>query len=262
MGLNAVAGKTLAAAGFLLLLAVTRTAYTQESADLAALQDTLEKWVETKKLISSEKQKIREQEDMLKSRIDLLSLRLDDVKEKRGKIKADDAEAEERSAALHDEEAALSKALDSLRGKIAELEQRTLAVLRSAPEPLKLKVEGLSQQVPKNPDETDLSLSIRYQNVIGILNSMNAFNNEVTLSTEVRKLGPDNLVEVRVLYFGLGQAYFCNKDATIGGVGTPGNDAWVWERNDRVAPAVAAMIAQHLNEQSAAYEAVPVTTSR
>ena len=45
------------------------------------------------------------------------------------------------------------------------------------------------------------------------------------MTTEVRELENDTSVEVNVMYFGIGQAYFSNKDGTIGGVDTLGTRA-------------------------------------
>lgn len=230
----------------------------QETEPLTALQSTLQKWVETKQLISKEKQKTREQEQMLSSRIELLKLRMQDVQARQEDIARQSGDNSEERASLETENEKLEQAISMLQEQIEPLERRVLALLAAAPEPIRIKLEALSQQIPKDPAQTELSLSLRYQNAIGVLNSLNNFNNEVTLSTEVRQLGTDSAVEVRVLYFGLAQAYFCNKDASIGGTGCPGMDGWKWDRNDEIGPAVAAMIGQYLNERPAGYEAVPV----
>ncbi len=242
----------------MLFVSVTFHAQAQDHPDLISLKSTLEKWVDTKTLISKEKQQSREEEQMLRSRIDLLELRLREVNEQTRKIRENTGKTGDQESLLNAEMNELQDALSLLEERIAGIEARTVSLLAAAPTPIQDRLAALSQQIPKDPETTKRSLSLRYQNVIGILNSLNNFNNEVTLSTEVRQLDGDQSVEVRVLYFGLGQAYFSNQDATIGGIGRPGPQGWTWERQDAAAPVVSDMIAQYLNEVPADYEAVPV----
>jgi hypothetical protein len=103
-----------------------------------------------------------------------------------------------------------------------------------------------------------MSLSERFQNVVGILNELNKFSREITEATEVRDLPDGSSAEVTVLYLGLGQAYYCNAKSGVAGVGRPGEKGWVWEpRNDLVA-AVADVIAVYRNEVPAVYVGLPV----
>ncbi len=254
-----LAGSTPRLLCMLCFLLLQPSGRSQGQPDMLALQATLGKWVEAKNLISKEKQDARQQEQMLKARIDLLDLRLKDITERSDETKQSTAEADEKKNELDAENVTFEETASLLKSHILGMETRTLALLKAAPLPIQTKLEALSNQIPKDSENTEMSLSLRYQNVIGILNALNNFNNEVTISTEVRQLSGGESLEVRVLYFGLSQAYYCNKDASIGGRGIPGTEAWEWERQDEIAPTVAAMIAQHLNEKSADYEPVPVT---
>jgi len=234
-------------------------AATRADDSLTTTQAALEKYVETKQLISKERQRSMEGEELLHARIDLLRTRVRDVTSRTDEIRKELAQTSDKRQSLVEESARLDEALGALEARVATLEAQTKALLRAAPEPLRRKAKVLSQQFPRDPDSTDLSLSVRYQNLIGVLNMMNGFNNEVTLSTEVRQIGTGKAMEVRVLYFGLAQAYFCNKDASVAGIGLPGPDGWQWQRRDDIGPAVASLIAQNLNEETPAYRAVPVT---
>lgn len=243
----------------LALLAPANPTRADSSDGVEAMKAALEKWVETKQLTSKERQQSRQEEELLHARIELLQARVNDVRTRTDEIRKELLQAQEKQASLDAESAKLDRALATLRDRVSTLESHTQALLKGAPEPLQRKAEVLSQQFPKDPMKTDLTLSLRYQNVIGVLNMMNNFNNEVTLTTEVRELGEGKAMEVRVLYYGLGQAYFCNKDASVAGVGWPGPDGWKWETRNQIGPTVASLIAQQLNEKTPGYEALPVT---
>ena len=226
--------------------------------DMQALRELLGKWVETRQLISEEKQDWKESETMLEERIDLMKDRISEVRESINKAQDGIATTEEKHSELTAENKSLEDALNALRTRLVPLESRTLQLLGRLPQPAREKVKALSQQIPENPDKTELSLSTRYQNLIGVLNEINKFNNEVLVTTEVRQLTDGKSMEVKVLYFGLGQAYYCNQEGNIGGVGRPGEQGWQWQRQDDIAPRVATAIAVYRNEQPASYQPLPV----
>ena len=79
----------------------------------------------------------------------------------------------------------------------------------------------LSQRIPENSDETDVSLSNRYQNVIGILNELDKFNQKVSASSQTREVAPGDSREVDTLYVGLGAGYYAGPRVASGGGATP-----------------------------------------
>ena len=244
---------------FLLLIVCLPVVANQLNSDLSTIQTSLEKWVETKKLISQETQNSKEQLALLEDRISLMQDRVASVRKDIEETQKNIEAANVKSDSLDAENETFKNSLYILETRILRLEENTLILLKGSPEPIQKKVESLSQQIPENPAQSQLPLSIRYQNLIGVLNALNNFNNEITVTTEVRDLQDSQSVEVKVMYLGLGQAYFSNKDGTIGGVGYPTRDGWEWVRQDEIASTVSASIAQHLDEKPADYEALPVT---
>ncbi len=223
-----------------------------------SLRSVLEKWVEAKQLISKEKQNWEAQKEVLTDRVGLLEGQVRDLREKIAKAEADIGNTEEKRGNLSAEHEKLASALSMLQELIVKLEARTLTLLARLPEPVQEQVAPLSQEIPVNPERTTLSLSTRYQNLIGVLNYINKFNNAITLTTEVRTLEGSQPVEVKVMYVGLGLAYFSNDAATIGGIGYPSSDGWTWERRDNIAPAVSSAMAMYNSEKTADYVALPV----
>jgi hypothetical protein len=233
-----------------------------QTGEIGPLRDVLEKWVETKQLISREKKTWQAQKDVLIDRTQLLEGQVQDLHGKIEETRAAINKTEEKRDALSAEHEKLESAVSLLREEITLLESRVLRLLGQLPEPVQEQVEPLSQEIPTDPERTELSLSIRYQNLIGVLNFINKFNNAITLTTEIRRLDADQAVEVKVMYIGLGQAYFSNDAATVGGVGRPTTKGWKWKRRDKIAPSVSSAIAMYNNEKPADYVALPVEIVR
>jgi hypothetical protein len=229
-----------------------------ENAEMGPLRDVLEKWVETKQLISREKQKWQNQKEILTDRTRLLESQAQDLDRKIEEAKGAIEKTGEKREELKDKYEKLESAISLLRDRIALLETKTLRLLSNLPDPVREQVEPLSQEIPEDPEQTTLPLSTRYQNLIGVLNYINKFNNAITMTTEVRKLTGNQSVEVKVMYLGLGQAYYSNDTATVGGLGRPTAEGWKWERRDNIAPAVSSAIAMYNNEKPADYVALPV----
>ena len=139
-----------------------------------------------------------------------------------------------------------------------EVEGRTAELLRRVPSPLQERVRPLSQQFPEDPAESKLTLSQRFQNVIGSLNAVNKFNREITVTSEVRTLGDGTAAEVTALYIGIGQGFYVNALATAAGTGSGVSGDWAWEPNDAAAPLIATAIAVFKNEQGAEFVRLPM----
>jgi len=77
--------------------------------------------------------------------------------------------------------------------------------------------------------------------VVGILNEANKFDNDISMNAEIRTLSSGVPTEVRVVYVGLGQAYFVSAKGEAG-IGRPGADGWHWEIDRSIAPSVAQVV--------------------
>ena len=74
--------------------------------------------------------------------------------------------------------------------------------------------------VPLN-HHNDITIHVggRFGNVIAVLNSMNRFQREIKITSEVRDLGDGQTAEVAVLYLGMGQAYYVAPKGDIAEIG-------------------------------------------
>ena len=230
-----------------------------ENVKMQDLRSLLNKWVETKKLISKEKQQWQEQKEVLRGRLDPVDNQIEKMQQKIKQTQEQIAAAEQKNQKLTDKNQRLQKSVALLKTHIGQLESQLQDLVPSLPAPLQDKISKLTQQLPQDSAEVKLGLSQRYQNVVGILNEINKFNNEVVVTTEVRKIAAEQRLEVKVMYFGLAQAYFCNNSGTVGGYGVPAADGWHWQRQDDIAAKVASAIAMYRNETPAEYVSLPVT---
>lgn len=220
---------------------------------------TIEKWVETQRVISKEKHDLALAKEMLNERISLVEREIESLKGKITEAEKSIDEADKKRSEMLKENERFKNASDSLGSSLLSLESGTKAMLTRLPGPIRDRVKPLSQRLPENPEAEDIKLSTaeRFQNVIGILNEVDKFNREITVTSEVREL-EDSSVEVAALYVGIGQAYYANSDRTIAGVGSTSDDGWVWERNIDSAAQISDAISILNNEKVASFVQVPV----
>jgi hypothetical protein len=226
--------------------------------ELELTKETLSKWVETRKLVSEEKEKWELEREVLGDRIDLVRSERDTLNSKIHETQSLITDADKKREDLVKESDSLKNASATLVNRIFTLERNVLKLLPSLPQPVQDRMKPLSQRIPKS-QETDLSLSERYQNVIGIINELNKGANEIAVVSEVRDLPDGSTAEVQTLYLGFGRAYYCTNKGDVAGVGYPAADGWKWEPNNPIAKQVADSIAILKNEKTAEFISLPIS---
>jgi septal ring factor EnvC (AmiA/AmiB activator) len=240
------------------------TAWAQESSsDRGALVDsaraTLEKWVETQKIISKERSEWQTGREVLGQRIALIESEIRSLREKIAETREGIREAEDKRRELLERKASLKGASASLSELIGPLEQKTQRLVSRLPRSVRDRVSVLAQRIPDEPRETESSLSERFQNVIGILNEVNKFNQNITVTSELRELDGGRTAEVQTLYVGLGHAYFVTPDGKTAGTGSPAEEGWSWTVDNTIADEVQRAIAIYQDEEVPDYVPLPVT---
>ncbi len=234
----------------------TVSANTRDSID--SVRVTLEKWVETRRVISKETQDWTLGREMLHERIALVQREIASLREKIGQAEASISDADQKHAELVAENDTLKTASETLAGIVARLEARTVVLIQRLPDPIRERIKPLSQALPEDANDTDRSLSQRFQNVIGILNEVNKFHREITVTSEVRTLPDGSVAEVAAVYVGLGQAYYIGANGSAAGVGRPSADGWTWEAAEEAVDEIDRAIAILKNEQGASFVPLPV----
>lgn len=244
------------------LLGAIAAAFTQdagEKPDIEATRATLAKWLEIQQIISKEKRDWQTGRDVLEQRIALMKSETKTIKERLGETRSGIGEANEARREIVEEERALKAASASLEARITPLEAKARRLIEMLPDPIRERVSLLSQRIPKDPANTKLSLGERYQNVIGVLNEVNKFNRDITVTSELRELADGSTAEVQTMYLGLGQAFYVTPSGERAGVGVPSPDGWVWEERNDIAGDVQLALAVLQNEAVPSYVPLPVT---
>jgi FtsZ-binding cell division protein ZapB len=226
-----------------------------------AVDDTrsaLEKWVETRRILSKEQQEWQLGKEMLTDRIEVVKHEIESLRGKSGDADKSVTEADKKKADLAHENESLLQASASLQSTVVALEERTRGLLARLPDPIRERVKPLSQRIPDDAQKTRLSLGERFQNIVGILNEVDKFHREITVTSEVRKLGDGSSAEVTALYLGVSQGYYVTKKGDAAGIGSASADGFVWTPADAAAPAIAHAIAILKNEKVAEFVLLPL----
>ena len=249
----------LCAAALLLPSAPARTAAAQASDDpVASARNTVEQWVEVRRLISVEQQQWLLGRELLEDRIKLVRREIEAVRARIGEASAGIAEAETRRDALVLENEEAKTATQSLARMIPDLEASTLELIQRFPDPLQSRIEPLAQRVPTGDAPVRASLAERYQNIVGMLNEANRFNRELSIVSEVRELPTGGTAEVTTLYLGIGWAWFVGANGRVAAMGKPSADGWIWQSIDPATADVARAIAMYRGEEVAGFVTLPV----
>ncbi len=228
------------------------------AASIESTRDTLDRWIEARRVISREERDWALAREILSERIDLMKRDIDSVRARIAEAEAGMTDAERKRAALVEEDARMKAASAEVAAIATGLEARVRALLARVPDPLRERVKPLSQRMPPNPAETTLSTSVRFQNVVGILNEINKFNRDIVMTSEVRRLPDGSSAEVTALYLGIAQGYYVGAKDSIAGIGSAGADGWQWTEANDAAPRIAAAIAILKNERLAEFVSLPV----
>jgi hypothetical protein len=262
-------GALIACSCLATLAAQTQTPRAGATDAPATARAALEKWVETRRLISKEKRDWALGEEMLRSRIVLVEREIESLRARLADAGKSITDTDEKKEELDAEREALVADAAALRGSIATLELRTRELLPRLPDPAREHVSRLSQRIPvastapaatdKTTDKTTgATLGERFQNVVGLLNELDKFHREITVTPELRRLADGSTAEVTTLYIGLGQGYYVGADGKTAGIGTPTESGWVWRSEDAAASSIAAAIAILKKERVASFVQLPV----
>ncbi|MFO1055143.1 MAG: DUF3450 family protein [Planctomycetota bacterium] len=221
---------------------------------------SLEKWVDLRRTISQEKRDWAVGKELLVDRSELVKREIETLRKKIADAEASLAEADRKKSELTVTRDHLRDGAAALDTALRPAEKRTLELLKAVPEKLSGggNLRAFSQRIPTEDGPSKLSLGERYQNLIAVLNSVNAFEHGITKESEVRMLADGTNAEVTVVYLGLGQAFYVNSKGDGAGVGSVAADKWVWKARNDAAAQVASVVAVLKNEKPAEFVRVPV----
>lgn len=226
-------------------------------AGLDEAKSTIEKWVETRQLISRTRADWQSDKDLLEQQIALFERELKSVDESMGKVDTSSAQVGKEKAEAEESIAAAVKALDAAKGFAGNLEAQIKSLVPKLPEPLQESLKPLLNRLPADAS-TKMAATERAQIVVGILNEVDKFQNSVSVFSEKRKNAASEEIAVQVVYVGLGAAYFVNNASDFAGVGAPGAKGWEWTPKPEIAGAVTDVVKIYRSEGGARFVALPV----
>ncbi len=219
---------------------------------------TLEKWVETRQLISKTRADWQADQETLEQTVALYERELKAIDEQMSKVATNNTQvAKEMQEAL-----ALQKysdeALARSRQFATEFAARVQKLAPQLPAPLQDLLKPLLARLPADPANTKMLAAERVQVLVGVLNELDKFNNAVNVFNEKRKNAKGDEVAVQTVYIGLGAAYFVNEAADFAGTGAPGATGWEWNVKNEIAASVQEVVKIYRNEKTARFVTLPV----
>jgi len=222
----------------LLLSALFATAPVSAQDQIQDTRDVLDRWVETRRIISEEKSDWRTEKTILTDTKDLLSSELERLEQAISDLEESATAADKEREELAAEKERLNAASDVVEKNLGGLEAQLKRITAMLPDPLVDKIKPLIRRLPDDPTDTDVSLGQRVQNIVGILSQADKFNTTITLTSESQELESGKLVQVSTLYWGVATAYFVDDSGTYGGYGVPAEDGWEWTEVEGAGPAI------------------------
>ncbi len=240
-------------------LAVTHApAQDDGKAKLDGARALLEKWVETRRVLSAERRDWALGKEVLEDRIAIVTRELESLRARIAEADRSIGESDRKRDELVAENAAMTAASTSLAETIAGFEKRAVELLARVPDPIRERVRPFSQQIPEPGKDSPLSLGRRFQNLIGVLAELDKFQRDVTVASEIRTLADGARAEVAAVYLGLGRAFYVTANGETAGVGGSSASGWTWGPANQAAAAVRRAIAILKGEQPAAFVPLPV----
>jgi hypothetical protein len=225
---------------------------------LDATRSTMDKWVETRQLISEERKDWEQARELLNSRIRLVEGEIAQLEERLVQARGGRSEAQAQRDAVLDERARLVEATSRLAEQMGDLEDQVRGLFAVLPEPMQERLRPLLERMPADRGTTKVTVAERFQNVLGLLTEMNKLNSEITVASEVRALSDGKPAEVQTVYVGLGQAYFVSMRGEAG-IGRPGPGGWTWEASSDLARDINHVLEILQNKSTPTFVGLPVS---
>lgn len=210
-----------------LLLVPTAVLAESDGGSVSAFRSKMEKWVETRQILSEERAEWLGEKESLEATRKLLRRERDDLRAEIKEFEETGADASEERRELLLQRAEYQRSSELLEAEIRRLEEQVLALVPQLPDPLRDRLDLLLVQIPEDPNNSRIALGQRLMNVLGVLAQAEKWNSTATFVGETRPVGPDGQrIQVRTLYWGLGQAIYVDTQGEVAGIGRPGAEGW------------------------------------
>ncbi|MBC2607018.1 DUF3450 family protein [Pelagicoccus albus] len=219
---------------------------------------TVTQWAETENLISKESNDWKRDKAVLEDLAQMLETEKASLTEKIDASKESATEADKRREEIVGRKESLEEASSVIRENLETLEEEIRQLLPYLPETYVDSIKPLVRQLPKKGEPTQLSLSIRLRNVVGILSQANKFDNVISLETETRDFQGGQSKQVNTLYYGFAIAYYTDSTGERAGYGYPTESGWKWVEAPEYGEAILGMVSMYQKGKQAEFVKLPV----
>jgi len=243
----------------LLLLVVGTVALNAFAEDtLTESRSAIEKWVETRQLISKTRSDWQTDKETLEQTVALYERELKSIDDQVSKVSTNNTQVTKEMAEAEALKKSSNEARDHAAQFAGEFEAKLKRFVPRLPAPLQDIVKKDMARIPTDAANTKMLAAERVQVCVGVLNELDKFNNAVNVFNEKRKNDKGEEVAVQSIYVGLGAGYFVNETADFAGVGTPGTNGWEWTNKPEIASTVQEAVKIYRNEKTARFLTLPV----
>lgn len=225
---------------------------------LTESRSTIEKWVETRQLISKTRSDWQTDKDTLDQTIALYERELKSLDEQLSKVSTNNTQVAKEMADAEALKKSSNEARDRAGQFATEFEGKLKKAVSQLPSPLQDIVKKDMARIPADPANTKMLAAERVQICVAVLNELDKFNSGVNVFNEKRKNDKGEEVAVQSFYIGLGAGYFVNETGDFAGVGSPSPTGWTWANKPEIASTVQLAVKMYRNEQTAHFITLPV----
>ena len=194
----------------------------------------IEEWVKTKQLYSEEESTWKSEKATLVDIEDALVKEIEELEEKLLRFKEENiGTAQQRVNLTSRKENAKVASLQFYEG-MQKIEKEIKETNNLLPSPLRDRLFTFYEKIDSSQNR-NLPLRNRLEASVALLQSVHLFHRSVHLERQEFKLDDGKSREFRVIYFGLGVAYFVNESGNVAGWGKPSESGWNWTRQDELA---------------------------
>ena len=217
--------------------------------EIAITQKKIDKWIETRQIISEERANWLGEKAMLETSEGILSNELTALNRAVELLSESSTMADLERENLQSEREEIERSNEMLSVKIRTLEVAVQGLSARFPSPLLVKVTPLLQNIPEDVSRTKKTLGQRLLTVLGVLSQADKFNGTLTLQTNARDISGTGVQErVTTLYWGLAFAVYVDDAGKFAGMGLPGPKGWEWSTRNESASDVRRFIASYSGE--------------
>jgi len=239
---------------FLLTIAVSLV-----SGQVKETHQIIEEWVKTKQIFSEEKSTWKSEKAAL---LDIEGALSKEIEELEGKLlqfeKENVGAAQQRAELTNRKEKAKDASLQFYQG-MQQIEKEVKATNNILPSPLRDRLSVFQEKIDSSQNN-NLPLRKRLEALVALLQSIHLFHRAVHLERQEFSLDDGKSREFRVIYFGLGIAYFVNESGNVAGWGKPSEAGWSWTRQDELAKEIANGVSIMENRALPRFLELPIST--